>query len=177
MRKLLIILVSLTIPAAMAFAQAPKVVSGHMVLDADGVHAGSTAKAAVVADVADGYHINDHVPSLDYLIPTELKLDAAPPLTIGDTRYPKGAPQKFTFLETPISVYQGQVVVGAQIKVASDAKPGTYELKGSFDYQACNDRACLPPTSLPLTLSVRVVPRSQAVKPANADVFHGLKFN
>lgn len=177
MRRLLIVLASLVISAAMGFAQAPKVVSGHMVLDANAVHAGSTVKAAVVADVESGYHINDHVPSLDYLIPTELKLQPAAPLSIGETKYPKGSPQKFSFLETPISVYQGKLVVGAEIKVASDAKPGTYALKGSLDYQACNDRACLPPTSLPLMLSVKVVPRSVSTRPENADVFHGLKFN
>jgi thioredoxin:protein disulfide reductase len=177
MRRFLILLTSLMISTAMGFAQAPKVVSGHMVLDANAVHAGSTVKAAVVADVESGYHINDHVPSLDYLIPTELKLQPAAPLSLGDMKYPKGSPQKFSFLETPISVYQGQLVVGAEIKVASDAKPGTYALKGSLDYQACNDRACLPPTSLPLTLSVKVVPRGVATRPANSDVFHGLKFN
>jgi len=163
--------------AALGFAQAPKVVTGRLVLNANAAHAGSTAKAAVVAEISPGYHINDHVPSLDYLIPTELKLEPAAPLTVGTTKYPKGSPQKFSFLDTPISVYQGKLVVGAEIQVASGARPGTYTLKGSLDYQACNDRACLPPTSLPLTLSVKVVPRSEAVKPANTDVFHGLKFN
>lgn len=162
---------------ALDLAQAPKVVTGQLVLDANAVHAGSKVKAAVVAEIAPGYHINDHVPSLDYLIPTELKLEQAPPLTVDAAKYPKGSPQKFSFLDTPISVYQGKLVVGAEINVASDARPGTYNLKGSLDYQACNDRACLPPTSLPLTLGVKVVPRSQAVKPANSDVFHGLKFN
>jgi len=177
MRRFPIVLASLVISAAVAFAQAPKVVSGHMVLDANAVHAGSTVRAAVVADVESGYHINDHVPTLDYLIPTELKLQPAAPLSVGDTKYPKGSPQKFSFLETPISVYQGRLVVRAEVNVASDAKPGSYDLKGSLDYQACNDRACLPPTSLPLTLSVKVVPRSVATRPANADVFHGLKSN
>jgi len=177
MRRFLILLTSFMISAAMGLAQAPKVVSGHMVLDSSAVHAGSMVKAAVVADVQSGYHINDHVPSLDYLIPTELKLQPEAPLSIGGTKYPKGSPQKFSFLETPISVYQGRLVVGAEVNVASNAKPGTYALKGSLDYQACNDRACLPPTSLPLTLSVKVVPRSVATRPANADVFHGLKFN
>lgn len=162
---------------ALGFAQAPKVVTGQLVLDSNAVHAGAAAKAAAVAEIAPGYHINDHVPSLDYLIPTELKLEPAAPLTVADTKYPKGSPQKFSFLDTPISVYQGKLVVETVVNVAPGARPGTYTLKGSLDYQACNDRACLPPTSLPLTLSVKVVSRTQAVKPANTDVFHGLKFN
>lgn len=176
MRKPTIIIILFLALNALAFAQAPKV-TGQFVLDANAVHAGSTVKAAVVAEIPQGYHVNDHVPSLDYLIPTELKLEPAPPFTVGATKYPKGSPQKFSFLDTPISVYQGKLVVGAEISVASSARPGTYTLKGSLDYQACNDRACFPPTSLPLTLAVKVVPRSEAVKPANTDVFHGLKFN
>ncbi len=164
---------------ALAVAQAPPapVVSGHMVLDADEAHAGSSLKAAVVAEVAAGYHINDHVPSLDYLIPTELKLQADEPLSLGSIAYPKGRPEKFSFLDTPISVYQGKLLVGATLKVAADAKPGVYSLKGALKYQACNDRACLPPTSLPLALTVKVVPRSEAIKHINADVFGAIKFN
>ncbi|HEV3278606.1 MAG TPA: protein-disulfide reductase DsbD domain-containing protein [Terriglobia bacterium] len=177
MRKLTSVVTSCLIFVAAGLAQAPTVVTGHLVLDSDAVHPGTTVKAAVVAEVAPGYHINDHVPSLDYLIPTQLKLDTAPPLNLADTKYPKGSPQKFSFLDTPISVYQGKLVVGAEIKVASGAQPGAYTLKGTLDYQACNDHACLPPTSVPLTLSIKVVPRSEPLKPANTDVFKGLKFN
>ncbi len=163
----------------LAMAQAPStpVVSGHLVLDSDGAHAGSSVKAAVVAEVASGYHINDHVPSLDYLIPTELKLQTDEPLRLGSISYPKGNPEKFSFLDTPISVYQGKLLVGATLKVAADAKPGDYNLKGTLNYQACNDHACLPPTNLPLALTVKVVPRSEALKHVNSDVFSTIKFN
>jgi DsbC/DsbD-like thiol-disulfide interchange protein len=162
-----------------AMAQAPStpVVSGHMVLDSDGAHAGSSVKVAVVAEVASGYHINDHVPSLDYLIPTELKLEASEPLALGSISYPKGSPEKFSFLDTPISVYQGKLLVGATLKVAAAAKPGAYTLKGTLKYQACNDHACLAPTSLPLTLTVNIIPRSEPVKHVNSDVFNAIKFN
>src|SRR5215469_15786538 len=157
--------------------QSTPVVSGHMVLDSDGAHAGSSARAAVVAEVAPGYHINDHVPSLDYLIPTELKLDTTEPIAVGSIAYPKGSPQKFSFLDTPISVYQGKLLVGATLKVAANAKPGAYSLKGTLNYQACNDHACLPPASLALALTVNVVPRSEATRHLNSDVFGAIKFN
>jgi len=158
-------------------AQAAPVVSGRMVLATDGAHAGSTVKAALVAEVTAGYHVNDHVPSLDYLIPTELKLEAALPLAPGSAVYPKGTARKFAFLDTPISVYEGKLVVGTQIQVAANARPGSYTLKGTLNYQACNDHACLPPTSLPLTLTVKVVPRSVGLKNVNPDVFRGIKSN
>jgi hypothetical protein len=167
----------LAFAGAVAQAQSAPVVSGNMVLDSDAVHAGSSAKVAVVAEVASGYHINDHVPSLDYLIPTELKLDAAPPFESDRAAYPKGTPRKFTFMDQPISVYEGRFIVGESLKIAADAKPGVYQLKGALEYQACNDHACLAPTKLPVSLAVKVVPRSAALKHTNSDVFATLKLN
>jgi hypothetical protein len=158
-------------------AQSPQVVRGSLVLSTDAVHAGSVAKVAVVAEVVSGYHINDHVPSLDYLIPTELKLDATPPLESGTVVYPKGTARKFSFMDQPISVYEGKLVVGETLKIAADAKPGVYQLKGTLDYQACNDHACLAPTKLPVSLDVKVVPRSESLKHTNSDVFATLKLN
>jgi len=158
--------------ATPCLAQAPVVVSGHWELETDGAHAGSTVKTAVVAEVAPGYHINDHVPSLDYLIPTELKVEpAAAPLALGPVTYPKGKAVKFTFLEQPISVYEGRLLVMAPLKVTAGAQPGVYTVKGALSYQACNDHACLPPTSLPLSLAVKVVPKNESLKRVNSDVF------
>jgi Disulphide bond corrector protein DsbC len=163
--------------AAMGRAQSAPVVTARLVLDSDAVHPGSVGKAAVIAEVAPGYHINDHVPSLDYLIPTELKLESPPVLETGRAVYPKGTPRKFQFLDQAISVYEGRLVISESFKVASEAKPGEYPLKGALEYQACNDHACLPPTKLTLSLNVKVVPRGESIRPINADVFAKLKLN
>lgn len=142
-----------------------------MVLGSDAAHPNSEVKAAVLAGIAAGYHINDHQPSLDYLIPTELKLESSDPVSVQKVVYPKGKPQKFAFSDTALSVYEGTVVVGAILKIARTVHEGLYTIKGKFAYQACNDHACLPPTSVPVSLSVKVVPRNVAVKRTNIDVF------
>ena len=149
---------------------ASPVVTGRMVLATDAAHAGTSAQAGLVGEIADGYHINDHHPSLDYLIPTELKLEAAAPLSPGAVVYPKGTARRFPFLDTPISVYEGKLVLTTAVQVAANARPGSYTLKGALSYQACNDHACLAPTSLPVQLTVKVVPPSVALKEANSDV-------
>jgi len=71
-----------------------------------------------------------------------------------------------------LSVYQGKIVVGTTLKVAPGTAPGSYTMKGKFAYQACNDRACFPPTSVPVALSVKVVGREVPVKAVNTDVFN-----
>jgi thioredoxin:protein disulfide reductase len=148
------------------------VVEARMVLATDAVHPGSVAQAAVVAQITSGYHINDHKPSLDYLIPTELKLESDKPVEVTKIDYPKGELVKLAFSDTPLSVYQGKIVVSTTLKVAPSTAAGSYTVKGKFAYQACNDHACFPPTSVPVTLDVKVVGRDVVVKRVNADVFN-----
>lgn len=155
----------------------PSVLSARAVLAADGAYPGSTVKAAVVAEVAPGFHINDHKPTLDYLIPTELKLEVAKDLNADRIVYPKGQAKKFEFADTPLSVYEGTLVVGVVVKIARTVVPATYTIQGKLAYQACNEHACFPPSSVPVTLAVRVVPRGAALKRLNTDVFNKIQLD
>ena len=152
------------------------VVSARTVLATDAVHPGQVARIAVVAQIEQGYHINDHKPSLDYLIPTKVVFDDSPVLKVEKVVYPHGKPMKFDFLDTPISVYEGEIRLGSILKIEGSARPGSYSLRGKFTYQACNNYACLPPASAPFEASVRVVPSSVPLKPANSETFRAINF-
>jgi cytochrome c biogenesis DsbD-like protein len=163
--------------ASLGLAQnPPSVVEAKVVMASDAAYPDSLAKAAVVAQVASGYHINDHKPSADYLIPTELKVEPIKQVTVKEVVYPKGTVARLAFSDTPLSVYEGTVVVGALLQLARGVAPGTYTLAGKFGYQACNDHACLPPTSVPVSFNVKVVSRKVPLKPLNADVFQRVQF-
>jgi len=162
--------------AGLAQTRNAGVVEAQAFTATDAAHANSTLKIAVVAQVAPGYHINDHKPTLDYLIPTELRLEATPQIAVKDVIYPKGTPVKLSFSDSALSVYEGTVNVGAVLDIAKAVTPGSYPLKGKFAYQACNDHACLPPTSVPLTLTVKVVPRSVPLKQVDSVVFQRIQF-
>lgn len=178
-----ILQVGLTFVAAFAltggaFAQAAgPVVEVKTVMGADGVRPGSSIKVAALANIAPGFHINDNQPTLDYLIPTEWKIEPAAQVSVDKVVYPKGQLKKFAFSDTRLLVYEGALTVGALLKVDRKARPGTYELKGKFHYQACNDHACLPPRSVPVNFAVKVVGRGAAVKRSNADVFNTLQLD
>ena len=161
---------------AMFAAGPPSVVSARTLLATDAVHAGQTARIAVLAQIKPGYHINDHKPSLDYLIPTRVTFVASPSFKVEKIIYPHGTPRKFEFLDSPISVYEGEIRLGSILKVARLAKPASYPLRGKFMYQACNDHACLPPTSVPFEVSVRVVSSAVPLKPANIEIFKTIIF-
>ena len=154
----------------------PAVVSARTVLATNAAHAGKTDKLAVVAHIESGYHINDHKPSLDYLIPTKVVFDASPSVKVEKVVYPHGTLKRFVFLDSPISVYEGEIRLGAILMVNRSAKPGTYALQGKLMYQACNEHACLAPASVPLKASVRVVSSSVPLKPANSEIFEKISF-
>lgn len=152
------------------------VVEARAVMATDAGHANSAVKLAVLAQVAAGYHINDHKPSLDYLIPTDLKVDPSDQFAVKTVVYPKGTPVRFAFSDVPLSVYEGSVVVGALLQTGKAVPAGTYTLKAKFAYQACNDHACLPPANVPLTVTIKVVPRNVPLKPVEPDVFQRIQF-
>src|SRR5262245_15342766 len=97
-----------------------QVVQARMLLATDRVHAGSNVKAAVEAQVAMGFHINDHHPTLDYLIPTEVKFEPTKQVTVEKIIYPRGQPKKFAFADQPLSVYEGSLLLGVLLKIAPD---------------------------------------------------------
>ncbi len=169
-------LACLAAPQIFSLGSTPAV-EAQAVLANDAARVGSTFKAAVVAKIPDGYHINDHNPTLDYLIPTEVKIETQKEFSVEKLVYPKGGLKKFEFSDAALSVYEGQVVVGVLLKVDGTVKPGEYTLSGKFSYQACNDHACFPPTSVPVSLTVKVAPRSTSLKSINADLFKKIRFD
>ena len=153
------------------------VVKAQTLLASDSVHPGSAVRLAVLAQIALGFHINDHHPSLDYLIPTQVTFDNFAGLKAGQVVYPKGRLRKFAFVDSPISVYEGEIRIGAKFEVARSLRPGTYNLHGKLSYQACNDHACLAPVSIPLEAVIRVVRNGVPVKPLHSEVFEKIDFN
>jgi len=165
MKKLVLLVFSLVLLAAAVCAQTPEqVVKAKVSMSPGEARPDSVVKATVVAEVLRGYHINDHHPTLDYLIPTEVKLDPNKAVTRNEITYPKGEPKKFAFSDTPLSVYEGTVRVDVALQLDPKVPPGEYEVKGKFAYQACNDHACLPPTNVPILFPLKVARRGASAK-------------
>lgn len=173
----ILVLVPLMLTGSAVAQKSASIVEARTVLAAEGGAPGTALRAAAVVQVASGFHINDHRPTLDYLIPTEWMLESTKQIRVEKVIYPKGQPKKFAFSDVDLSVYEGALTVGAVLKIGRTAKPGTYTLKGEFKYQACNDHACLPPKNLPLALTVKVVRQGSVVKTVNAEVFRNVRFD
>jgi len=120
------------------------------------VKKGATVDVKVMATLNEGFHLNSHTPSEDYLIPLTLKWEG--PLQEVDVVYPKPQLEKYSFEEKPLSVLTGQFPLVTKFKAPATAAPGPVTMNGKVRYQACNNNSCFAPKTVPVTLTVQVLP-------------------
>lgn len=106
--------------------------------------------------ITPGYHVNSNTPTDEYMIPLKLTWDHSMVFEAAAPVYPKGALEKYSFAEQPLSVYTGAVTVDTPGKVAANAAPGTIHLTGKLRYQGCSDRLCYPPKTISVTVPIEV---------------------
>lgn len=116
---------------------------------------GEPARLAALVAIDDGWHLQAHVPTYEYLIPTELRV--ATPEGWGEARveYPDPVPYTFAFAEEPLDVYEGKLVLPFEVDVPADAD-GPATISVTLRYQACDDKSCLAPVTARATLDVTV---------------------
>ena len=118
---------------------------------------GKAATIPLSFNVADGYHINSNHPKSDYLIPTALKVEATTDIVIGKTSYPDGQDMSFAFApEEKLNVYTGEFKVDVLVRPLRSVQPGKYIVRGTLKYQACDNKACYPPKTLPISFDVKI---------------------
>lgn len=135
------------------------------------VPAGDSVAAAVVMNIDEGWHVNAHEPTLDYLIGTELTIDEQAGFTVSGIQYPASEQFTFAFAGEPLDVYQGNAPIFFTLATAPDLEPGSYTLTGNLRVQACDDKSCLAPSTLDISIPVEVVAANTAYKPINQGLF------
>lgn len=158
-----------------AAAQVPparEVVTPAVYASMDPVARGQALQLAVVLKIRQGYHINARKPTLEYLIPTDLKFALPAGFKAGEVSYPQGKLRTFAFSKSdPLNVYEGTAVLRVPVTVAADAPTGTNAIPLKLRYQACSNEVCLPPVTLNLTAILNVVDLPTAARPAHAELF------
>jgi thiol:disulfide interchange protein DsbD len=138
----------------------------------DAIRPGDKFKVAVAVEVGEGYHINAHRPTLDYLIPTTLALGAPTGVTFADEKYPAPKHRRFEFApDTELAVHEGTVFITADAQADNAISSGAGNIKAMVTVQACNDSQCLAPADLAVEIPIRFVAAKQPAKSINAEVF------
>jgi hypothetical protein len=120
------------------------------------VKRGTVATVTLKVELPAGYHANSNKPTDANLIPLTLKWTAGP-LQEGIVTYPKPQMEQYTFTAgKQISVVTGAFEMVTKFKVPAGAETGPAAETGTLRYQACNDRMCFAPKTLPVSVTVSV---------------------
>ena len=153
-------------------------VETRWVLDSDAVHPGDTLHAALKVTIPGKYHVQSDKPLDEFLIPTRLTVTLPEGLTVREVVYPESvtldAPE---ISDVPVSVFEQTFVIGVAIEVGSDVEPGTHQVAIVLDYQACDDKYCLAPTSKEFQRTIEVVPATAPVTRVESALFDGIVFS
>jgi hypothetical protein len=121
------------------------------------VAAGKPAILELDFRVKPGLHVNSNAPKSEFLIPTKMRFMPPTDLMVGKVAYPAGEELALAFSpKDKLSVYSGDFRITAQVSASRSATTGPYTVHCELKYQACNDKACFPPKTLPITFNVVV---------------------
>jgi hypothetical protein len=170
---------ALLLASAWAFAQEEFGPKGPVVTLAAApvvtVAQGEAVTVPITFNVAGGYHINSNHPKSDYLIPTTLKVEATTDIIIGKTTYPDGQDMSFAFApDEKLNVFTGNFRVDVLVRPLRSVQPGKYIVRGTLQYQACDNKACYPPKNLPVSFDVKIAkaPPAHKANPAQSPHAH-----
>ncbi len=120
------------------------------------IAAGGGAEAVVRLTIASGYHISANPATLSYQIATQIKVEPADGITVGQPVYPPSVTKKFAFEPQPFAVYEGEAIIKLPLRAEAGASRGTHTLSAKLRVQACDEQACYPPRNLNTSIPVTV---------------------
>jgi len=114
----------------------------------------------VKLQLADNWHINAHQTNNNQsnsdqtrandIIPTSIHIDTDySAALLNKIIFPESISKRFSFLETPLQVYEGDVILRGSLDVDNSTRMNNI-IPVIIQFQACNDQVCLAPEELTL---------------------------
>lgn len=131
---------------------------------------------AAVLKIAEKYHINTYRADDPNLIKTTITLTNND-FKILNFYYPEEKLYKFEFSSDKIKVFQGETIVGIKIVPSGELKQGNKKLSFVLNYQACDDKSCLPPEDVPFEVKFSIDDNKPSKPGKFEKVFAKIDFN
>lgn len=115
---------------------------------------GTLVTLNVILNIKDSWHINANKPTDESLTPTKVKFSKSSEYSVTRIKYPPAEMLKLPFSNQELALYEMQATVKTGLLVDKNFKGKTITVKGTLQYQPCNNQTCLFPVSKPFSLVV-----------------------
>ncbi len=120
------------------------------------VRPGQVINLALFVEMKEGWHVNSHQPTLEYLIPTAVEFPDTGAFIVEDVWYPEGHMVELAFAEETLSVYEGKTTIRPTLRAPQNATAGDQSVRVRLTYQACSSKTCLAPQTVEFKASLRI---------------------
>jgi thiol:disulfide interchange protein DsbD len=139
------------------------VVSVKVIPPAEPLKLGQTHVLTLELTIRPPFHINSDQPTEDFLIGTTVDFKPVAGVGYDKVKFPPAEVRKLALAENPLSIYEGQVRVTAEVTLSPAFKGNSLVIEGTVGYQACDDQSCLPPADVSFQKEVKVAGPAAAV--------------
>ena len=122
------------------------------------VRGGNRFALALGIELKEKMHV--YSPEVTGYIPIDWRMESAEGLTHYDAEYPASRTLHLPAIDESVPVYEGSfrlvrdVMVGQAGELGDLVRDGTLTIRGSLRYQACDDKMCYLPSTVPLEWTV-----------------------
>jgi hypothetical protein len=122
-------------------------------------------RVTLFADIVPGPHMHVYAPGQKGYIPIGLTLDSSPDFKAGAVRFPASREYFFAPLKERVQVFDRAFRIAQDVTLAltpalrkrATAKE-TLTIKGTLEYQACDDKVCYRPDSVAVAWTIALTP-------------------
>jgi thiol:disulfide interchange protein DsbD len=122
----------------------------------DKVKKGKATQASILVEIPSGLHVQSSKPLDKFLVATKLEVETPAGIKVGSVIYPRAIIRQLKFSKSPVSVYEGKVLIRFNVTVPSNYSGGSGDIKGKLRFQACNDDSCFPPVTREVKMWINV---------------------
>jgi DsbC/DsbD-like thiol-disulfide interchange protein len=128
----------------------------------DTAHIGQRIVLALDVDLPKGVHV--YAPGVEGYIPVDFALAESDSIVLHPPVYPPSQTLHLKVIKETVPVYTNHIRLLREITIGKTIKPGDLTVNGTFRYQACDDKQCFVPETVPLkwTFKVEALDRQRA---------------
>lgn len=110
-------------------------------------------------DLRPGLHV--YAPGVVGYRPVVWSLESSPAFTAHAVDYPPSRPLHLQAIDETVPVFENRVRLLRDVTIDGKAPPGELAITGTFQYQACDERICYPPETVPAAWKLQVAPHDR----------------
>jgi AhpC/TSA family/Thiol:disulfide interchange protein DsbD, N-terminal len=116
-------------------------------------------QVSLLADVQLPPAVHVYAPEVKGYRPIALKLNPVSGVELSPTIYPRPKILYLEAIQEHVPVFEDKFRIAQDVKVTGPpTSERSIEITGELSYQACDDKVCYPPSSVPVTWTLRILP-------------------